>query len=102
TIRKPGYRAEQFELTSDREIRIPGWLLTPDKAGSSTPTVLYLGETAAWNSVAEDGIAERLCTKGGCRVATIDVRGRGDCAIAYPQGVRFAFSNRLPTVPALT
>src|SRR5262249_10436209 len=30
TIRKPGYRAEQFELTTDREIRIPGWLLTPD------------------------------------------------------------------------
>ena len=27
TIRKPGYRAEQFELTSDREIRTPGWLL---------------------------------------------------------------------------
>ena len=33
-IRKPGYRAEQFELTSDREIRIPGWLLTPDTAGA--------------------------------------------------------------------
>ena len=43
-IRKPGYRAEQFELTSDREIRIPGWLLTPDTTGASTPTVLYLGE----------------------------------------------------------
>src|SRR6476469_1279807 len=24
TIKKPGYRAEQFELTSDREIRTPG------------------------------------------------------------------------------
>ena len=102
TIRKPGYRAEQFELTSDREIRIPGWLLTPDKAGSSTPTVLYLGETAAWNSVAEDGIAERLCTKGGCRVATIDVRGRGDCAIAYPQRGRFYFPNRITNEAYLT
>ena len=37
TIAKPGYRAEQFELTSDREIRTPGWLLTPDNAGPSTP-----------------------------------------------------------------
>src|SRR5262249_16457783 len=73
TIRKPGYRAEQFEFTSDREIRIPGWLLTPDKSGSSTPTVLYLGEGSAWSSVGEDAFAERLCTKGGCRVATIDV-----------------------------
>jgi len=95
TIRKPGYRAEQFEFTSDREIRIPGWLLTPDNAGASTPTVLYIGEAAAWSSVAEDGFAERLCTKGGCRVAVIDVRGRGDCAISYPQRGRFYFSNRI-------
>jgi cephalosporin-C deacetylase-like acetyl esterase len=102
TIRKPGYRAEQFEFTSDREIRIPGWLLTPDKAGSSTPTVLYLGEAAAWGSVAEDGFAEQLCTKGGCRVAAIDVRGRGDCAIAYPQRGRFYFSNRISNEAYLT
>jgi hypothetical protein len=40
TIRKPGYRAEQVEFTSDREIRVPGWLLTPDGARSSTPAVL--------------------------------------------------------------
>src|SRR3954447_11753770 len=32
-IAKPGYRAEQFEFTSEHEIRIPGWLLTPDDAG---------------------------------------------------------------------
>jgi len=102
TIRKPGYRAEQFEFTSDREIRIPGWLLTPDTAGSSTPTVLYLGEPAAWSSVAEDGFAERLCTTGGCRVATIDVRGRGDCAIAYPQRGRFYFPNRITDEAYLT
>src|SRR5262245_30956286 len=102
TIRKPGYRAEQFEFTSDREIRIPGWLLTPDKAGSSTPTVLYVGEAAAWSSVAEDAFAEQLCTKGGCRVAAIDVRGRGDCAIAYPQRGRFYFPNRITNEAYLT
>jgi len=101
TIRKPGYRAEQFEFTSDREIRIPGWLLTPDKEGSSTPTVLYVGEAAAWSSVAEDGFAERLCTKG-CRLAVIDVRGRGDCAIAYPQRGRFYFPNRITNEAYLT
>jgi cephalosporin-C deacetylase-like acetyl esterase len=102
TIRKPGYRAEQFEFTSDREIRIPGWMLTPDDAGSPTPTVLYVGESAAWSSVAEDGIAERLCVKGGCRVAVIDVRGRGDCAIAYPPRGRFYFPNRITNEEYLT
>jgi cephalosporin-C deacetylase-like acetyl esterase len=102
TIRKPGYRAEQFEFTSSQEIRIPGWLLTPDQSGSSTPTVLYIGEAAAWSSVAEDGFVERLVTKGGCRVATIDVRGRGDCAIAYPQRGRFYFSNRISDEAYLT
>ena len=102
TIRKPGYRAEQIEFTSDREIRIPGWLLTPDGAGSSTPTVLHIGEAAAWSSVAEDGFAERLCTKGGCRVATIDLRGRGDCAIAYPQRGRFYFPGRITNEAYLT
>jgi cephalosporin-C deacetylase-like acetyl esterase len=102
TIRKPGYRAEQFEFTSDREIRTPGWLLTPDNAGPSTPTVLYVGEAAAWSSVAEDGFAERLCTKGGCRIAVIDVRGRGDCAIAYPRRGRFYFPNRIPNEAYLT
>jgi cephalosporin-C deacetylase-like acetyl esterase len=101
-IRKPGYRAEQFELTSDREIRTPGWLLTPDTAGASTPTVLYLGEPAAWSSVAEDAFAERLCVKGGCRVAVIDVRGRGDCSIAYPTRGRFYFPNRIPNEAYLT
>jgi cephalosporin-C deacetylase-like acetyl esterase len=96
TIRKPGYRAEQFELTSDREIRTPGWLLTPDGVGPAAPTLLYIGEGAAWNSVAEDALAEQLCARGGCRVAVIDVRGRGDCALAYPQRGPSYFSYRVP------
>jgi len=100
-IRKPSYRAEQFELTSDREIRIPGWLLTPDHADASTPTALYLGEAAAWSSVSEDAIADRLC-RTGCRVAVIDVRGRGDCAIAYPTRGRFYFPNRITNEGYLT
>jgi cephalosporin-C deacetylase-like acetyl esterase len=102
TIRKPGYRAEQFEFTSDREIRIPGWLLTPDNAGPSTPTVLYVGEGAAWSSTAEDAFAERLCAKVGCRVAAIDVRGRGDCAVAYPHRGRFYFPERMDDEAYLT
>jgi hypothetical protein len=95
TIKKPGYRAEQFEFTSDREIRTPGWLLTPDNAGASTPTLLYVGDAAAWSAIAEDAFAERLCAKGGCRVAVIDVRGRGDCAIGYPPRGRFYFPDRI-------
>ncbi len=102
TIRKPGYRAEQFEFTSDREIRTPGWLLTPDTAGATTPTLLYIGETSAWSAVAEDAFAERLCGRGRCRVAVIDVRGRGDCAIGYPPRGRFYFSNRIPDEAYLT
>ena len=93
-VRKPGYRGEQFEFTSEGEIRIPGWLLTPDKAGSATPTVLYLGEEAAWNSVAEEAFAEQLCARVGCRVAVIDVRGRGECQIAYPPRGRHYFPSR--------
>jgi cephalosporin-C deacetylase-like acetyl esterase len=102
TIRKAGYRAEQFELTSESEIRTPGWLLTPDTAGPSTPTVLYVGEAPAWSSVAEDAFAERLCAKGACRIAAIDVRGRGDCGIAYPQRGRFYFPDRIPDEAYLT
>jgi hypothetical protein len=102
TIKKPGYRAEQFEFTSDQEIRTPGWLLTPDNAGPATPTVLYIGESAAWSSIAEDAFAERLCATGGCRVAVIDVRGRGDCAIAYPQRGRFYFPGRIADEAYLT
>ena len=102
TIRKPAYRAEQFEFTSDREIRTPGWLLTPDRAGPSTPTVLYVGDAAAWSSVAEDAFAERLCAQGGCRVAVIDVRGRGDCAIGYPPRGRFYFPRRITDEAYLT
>jgi cephalosporin-C deacetylase-like acetyl esterase len=95
TITRPGYRAEQFEFTSDREIRTPGWLLTPDDLRPSTPTLLYIGETAAWSSVAEDTFVERLCVTEHCRVAAIDVRGRGDCAIGYPQRGRFYFPDRI-------
>lgn len=102
TIKKPGYRAEQFEFTSDREIRTPGWVLTPDNAGPSTPTLLYVGEAAAWSSVAEDAFAERLCASGGCRVAVLDVRGRGDCAIGYPQRGRFYFPDRIADEAYLT
>jgi hypothetical protein len=102
TIRKPGYRAEQFEFTSENEIRTPGWLLTPDNAGPSAPTVLYVGEAAAWSSVAEDGFAEHVCVKGRCRIAVIDVRGRGDCAIAYPRRGRFYFPSRIPNEAYLT
>jgi cephalosporin-C deacetylase-like acetyl esterase len=101
-IKKPGYRAEQFEFTSDREIRTPGWLLTPDRAGSSTPTVLYVADASAWSSVAEDAFADRLCAQGGCRVAVIDVRGRGDCAIAYPPRGRFYFPGRIADEAYLT
>lgn len=102
TIKKPGYRAEQFEFTSEREIRTPGWVLTPDNAGAATPTLLYIGEAAAWSSIAEDAFAERLCARGGCRVAVIDVRGRGDCAIAYPQRGRFYFPGRIADEAYLT
>ncbi|MEO8075528.1 MAG: acetylxylan esterase [Acidobacteriota bacterium] len=102
TIKKPNYRAEQFEFVSDREIRIPGWLLTPDNAGPETPTVLYVGEAPAWSSIAEDAFAERLCATGGCRIAAIDVRGRGDCAIAYPQRGRFYFPERIADEAYLT
>ncbi len=102
TIRKPGYQAEQFEITSEQEIRTPGWLLTPDDASASTPTLLYLGEAAAWSSVAEDAFAERLCAKEKCRVAVIDVRGRGECAIAYPQRGRSYFRERIPDEAYLT
>jgi cephalosporin-C deacetylase-like acetyl esterase len=100
-IKKPGCRAEQFELTSEGEIRTPGWLLTPDNAGPSTPTVLYIGDAAAWSAVAEDAFADRLC-RSGCRVAVIDVRGRGDCAIAYPPRGRFYFPGRITDVAYLT
>ena len=102
TIARPGYRAEQFEFTSDREIRTPGWLLTPADARSSTPTLLYIGEGAAWSAVAEDAFAERLCVKGGCRIAVIDVRGRGECALAYPQRGRFYFPERIRDESYLT
>jgi len=43
-----------------------------------------------------------LCGKGRCRVAVIDVRGRGDCAIAYPQRGRFYFPDRIPDEAYLT
>jgi len=102
TIKKPGYRAEQVELTSDREIRTPGWVLTPDNAGPTTSTLLYVGDAAAWSSVAEDAFADRLCARGGCRVAVIDVRGRGDCAIGYPQRGRFYFPGRITDEAYLT
>ncbi len=102
TIKKPGYRAEQFEFTSDQEIRTPGWMLTPDNAGPFSPTLLYVGESAAWSAVAEDAFAERLCAKGGCRVAVIDVRGRGDCAIGYPPRGRFYFPERIADEAYLT
>ena len=102
TIRKASYRAEQFELASESEIRTPGWLLTPDAAGPSTPTILYVGEAPAWSSVAEDAFAERLCAQGKCRIAVIDVRGRGDCAIGYPQRGRFYFPERISDEAYLT
>lgn len=102
TIKKPGYRAEQFEFVSDREIRTPGWVLTPDNAGAATPTLLYIGEAAAWSAIAEDAFAERLCATGGCRVAVIDVRGRGDCAIGFPQRGRFYFPGRIQDEADLT
>jgi len=101
-IRKAGYRAEQFELTSDSEIRTPGWLLTPDGAGPATPTLLYIGASSAWSAVSEGAFPERLCAEARCRVAAIDVRGRGDCAIAYPSRGRFYFPNRITNEGYLT
>ena len=94
-IARSGYRAEQFEFTSEREIRTPGWMLTPEGAGPATPTLLYLGEGAAPGAVEEDALAEQLCALGGCRVAAIDVRGRGDCALPYPSRGRSYFSYRI-------
>src|SRR4051812_10436614 len=102
TIKKPGDPAQQCELASDPGLRAPGWLLTPDNAGPSTPTLLYVGDAAAWSAVAEDAFAERLCGKGGCRVAVIDVRGRGDCAIRYPERGRFYFPGRITDEAYLT
>ena len=74
--RKAGYRPEQFELTSDSEIRTPGWLLIPDAAGPSPPTVLYVGEAPAWSSVAERA-CRAYCTREGCRIAVVEREGTG-------------------------
>ena len=38
----------------------------------------------------------------GCRVAVIDVRGRGDCAIGYPPRGRFYFPGRITDEAYLT
>jgi hypothetical protein len=75
--------------------------LTPDNAGVGTPTLLYVGDPAAWSAIAEDAFAERLA-RSGCRVAVIDVRGRGDCAIGYPPRGRFYFPGRIPDEAYLT
>ena len=90
TIRKPGIGQNSSSSPASRRFAYP--------AGCSrrtTPDLPHLPavcrRAAAWSSVAEDAFAERLCAKGGCRVAVIDVRGRGDCAIAYPQRGRFYF-----------
>ena len=72
---------------------------TPDP---STPTVLYVGEAAAWSSVAEDAFAERCARRADAASRSIDVRGRGDCAIAYPRRGRFYFPNRIPNEAYLT
>ena len=40
--------------------------------------------------------------QGKCRIAVIDVRGRGDCAIGYPQRGRFYFPERIPDEAYLT
>jgi hypothetical protein len=89
-------------VTTDREIRVPGWLLTPDGATAATPTVLYLGESAAWTTVAEDAAAERLAAQAGLRVAVIDVRGRGDASIGYPARGRHYYPNRITNEAYLT
>ena len=46
--------------------------------------------------------ASPVGTLGGCHVATIDLRGRGECAIAYPQRDRFYFPIRITNEAYLT
>ena len=101
-IQKSNYRAEQFDVTTEEDIRVPGWLLEPDDVNERTPTVFYLGEGAAWGAVAEESVPERLCRVGRCRVVVIDVRGRGDTAIGYPSRGRHYFPNRITNEAYLT
>jgi len=95
-------KAGQIEFTRDREIRIPGWLLTPEAPGSVDADGAPHRRSGGVELGRRGRICERLCTKGGCRVATIDLRGRGDCAIAYPQRSRFYFPNRITNEAYLT
>jgi cephalosporin-C deacetylase-like acetyl esterase len=94
-VRKAGYTAEQFEIVSDGEIRVPGWVLAPDAGAESATTILYLGERAASGTTSEQGPAEQLCAKAGFRVCAVDLRGRGDCSPAYPPRGPHYFSYRM-------
>ncbi|MBI3667675.1 MAG: acetylxylan esterase [Acidobacteria bacterium] len=93
-VKKFRYTAEQFEFSSDGEMRTPGWLMAPEGDVKNAATILYLSEAPAASALAEEGTAEQLCL-AGFRVCAIDLRGRGDCSPAYPPRGPHYFAYRM-------
>ena len=78
-----GLIIEEFHISSEPEIRIPGWFVRPREGKSAFPTVLVLTDTGKNQAVTETGIMMELARKGFA-VCCLDLRGLGETAPARP------------------
>jgi cephalosporin-C deacetylase-like acetyl esterase len=83
TTEKHDHAIDELDITSEREIHVPVWVVRPLKAAEKLPAVLMLSDSGKEGFVAEGGMAADFAAAGAV-FSSADLRGRGQCAPRPP------------------
>jgi len=93
TTEKYDHAIDELDITSEREIHVPAWVVRPLKAADRLPAVLMLSDSGKEGFVAEGGMAADFAA-AGVVFASADLRGRGQCAPRPPSRGPSYYSGR--------
>jgi len=83
TTEKHDHAFDELDITSEREIHVPAWVVRPLKAAEKLPAVLMLSDSGKEGFVAEGGMAAGFAA-AGVVFSSADLRGRGQCVPRPP------------------
>lgn len=83
TTEKFDHAIDELDITSERDIHVPAWVVRPLKTAEKVPAILMLSDSGKEGFVAEGGMGADFAA-AGVVFSSADLRGRGQCAPRPP------------------
>jgi len=82
-VQREGYRIERVILEPEPGIKLPTWILVPDRSAGPAPAVIAVSEAGKSGAIVPGGELERR-VREGCVVVAPDLRGLGETRTSRP------------------